>query len=98
MSKFKILSLVIAGIYILIAYFGGKAVEGFTGILGISLLLGLLCIWFGDELGGMVGGYLGHGRITSPTPGVVVRFVGWLLLVLLPIIGYILHKSIYQNR
>jgi len=96
MSKSRLLSLVVAGIYILIAYFGGRAVEGFTGILGISLILGLLCIWFGDELGGMVG-YLGHGRITSRTPGEIVRFVGWLLLALLPIIGYILHKSIYQK-
>ena len=97
MSKSRLLSLVVAGIYILIACFGGKVVEGFAGVLGISLVLGLPCIWFGDELGGMVWGRLGNAQITSRTPGAVVRFVGWLLLVLLPIIGYILHKSIYQK-
>ena len=96
MSISRLLSLVIAGIYILIAYLGSKAVQGFTGVLGIALLLGLACIWFGDELGGMCG-YLGHARITSTTPGGFVRFVGWLFLVLLPIIAYILHKSISQN-
>jgi hypothetical protein len=96
MSIQRLVSILVTGIYLLIAYFGGKNVAGFRDILGISLVLGLPCIWFGDELGGMVG-YLGHARITSTTPGSVVRFVGWLLLLFLPVLGYILSKYAVGN-
>lgn len=92
LSISRLVSLLVTCIYVLIAYWGGKSVEGFKNTLGISLVLGIPCIWFGDELGEMVGGRLGHARITSSTPGCVVSFVGWLLLLFLPILGYILHK------
>ncbi len=92
MSVQRLVSLIVTFIYSLIAYFGSKRVAGFRDMLYISLVLGLPCIWFGDELGGMVGGRLGHSQITSTTPGSVIRFVGWLLLLFLPLFGYILHK------
>ncbi len=92
MSLSRLISLFVTIIYLLIAYLGGEKVAGIRGILYLSLILGLPCIWFGDELGGMVGGYLGHAQITSQTPGSIVRFVGWLLLFLLPVLVFILHK------
>lgn len=93
MSISRILSLLVAGIYILIAYFGGKAVEGFRGALGIAFLLGLPCIWFAEQLGEMVG-YLGHARISSTTPGGFVKFIGWLILIFLPVLAFMLQKHI----
>ena len=91
MSISRLLSLLVAGIYVLIAYFGGPKVAGFTSLLGAAFVLGLPCIWFGDALGSMLGP-MGHGRIDTRTPEAVVRFLGWLLLLFLPILGYILCK------
>jgi len=81
--------LIVAGIYVFIACFWSEAVEDFAGVLFVALLLGLPCIWFGDELGKAMGP-IGHGRIDTSTPGCLIRFVGWLLLVILPFIGFII--------
>jgi len=91
MSKSRLLSLLIAGLYLLVLLITylkggfdeepqGESIKVLLGILG-WLFLSLGCIWFGDELGGMLG-YLGHGRINSTTPGCLVRFMGWVLLFL----------------
>ena len=48
------------------------------------LLLPMACIWFGDELGELtnIGLYLSGGvPISQSTPGRLVRFVGWLVLL-----------------
>jgi hypothetical protein len=86
------ISLSIAIIYILLFGFGlvlsgdlkempiVKIVELAFGIifwLGISVG----CIWFGDELGeGMVGAH--YGLVSSPSPGWLVKLLGWILLIL----------------
>lgn len=50
--------------------------------LAILFLLGPLgAILFSDALGGYTGPARG-GYITTPTPGCVVKWIGWLLLVL----------------
>ena len=53
--------------------------------VGLSLILPMACIWFSDAMGGYTGVGMGRPAITSPTPGCLVAFAGWLLL-LLPII------------
>ena len=94
MSKSRLLSLMVTGVYILIAYMCREAVPTYMWYLLVPMGWGLACIWFGDELGGIVGGTLGSAQITSTTPGEVVRFVGWLLLVLLPIAAFILQRLV----
>jgi hypothetical protein len=97
MTKSRLFSLILACVYLAIADLWGDAVEGFTGVLGVALVVGLACIWFGDELGDMLGGMLGHAPISSTTPGNFVKFVGWLLLVCLPVIAIILEKCVLGN-
>ena len=62
-----------------------KAWQGDNDQLALFLILPLGCIWFSDAMGGYTGMGMGSGAITSPTPGFLIAFVGWLLL-LLPII------------
>lgn len=53
----------------------------------LYFIIPFACIWFGDILGE----YTGHWnvQITSETPGIIIKFVGWLFLVL-PVIVYFL--------
>jgi hypothetical protein len=92
MERFKWLSLVIAGLYVLflgVECASGPASEGSSsrdlleGIAGIVFWLGLSlgCIWYGDELGG---GLMGarFGLVSSPSPGWAMQLMGWILLLL----------------
>jgi hypothetical protein len=79
----RILSGLLAVIYIVMAFAGGG---GETGLKVVAfVILPLACIWFGDEMGGYIGPTWGAG-ITAPSPGLIVCIAGWLLL-LLPIIA-----------
>ena len=49
----------------------------------VYMALPMVAIWFGDELGSVKGGFR---QFDSPTPGVIVRICGWLLLLLTPIV------------
>lgn len=86
----KILSLLIAAGYLLFAgiTLGGEIL--FKMLL--FLIFPLVCIWFGDEIGGFIG-FRGLGRpaITKASPGGLIRFMGWffLLLPLLFIITFV---------
>lgn len=46
-----------------------------------ALVIPLACIWFGDEMGNLY--ITKFSTITDSSPGGVVRFVGWLVLVVL---------------
>jgi hypothetical protein len=83
----KILSLIIAVIYLVIAGLAG----GIGAIIRvcIMLVLPLGCIWFGTAMGGYTGTMRLH-PITSSSPGWLVRIVGWILL-LLPVIVLIIY-------
>jgi hypothetical protein len=91
MSISKILSLVVAGIYLavpLLAYLIEKdeeALKAFIVIIGF-LVLPLACIWFGDEMGDW-GGTMRLRAITSSSPGIFVVVMGWVIL-LLPVFIY----------
>jgi hypothetical protein len=90
-SKSRLLSLVVAGVYLVIlviAYLVGvfddetqeDVVKGVLGVV-VWILLSLACIWFGDEMGeGLIGARF--GLISSPSPGWAVKFIGWILLLL----------------
>lgn len=86
MNRDRILSGLLAVIYILVAFCAGGAEAGFKVAAFVVLPLG--CIWFSDTVGGYIGPAW-RGAITGPTPGLVVRVAGWLLLLLPAIIGIV---------
>jgi hypothetical protein len=79
MSLSRKLSGIVAGIYLLIG-FAAEGGEGAAKVV-IGLLLPLACIWFSEAMGGYTGATFSAG-ITEPTPGVIVWFLGWVLLLL----------------
>jgi hypothetical protein len=85
----RFLSLVIAAGYLSIVLFapGYRSIPGRLGAglaVAAYLLIPLLCIWFGDEMGNYIGSLPGPA-INKPTPGCLVRIGGWVLL-LFPVI------------
>jgi hypothetical protein len=50
------------------------------------MILPLAAIWFGDELGGYSSGF----HVNAPTPGIAVKLLGWVLLLLTPLVVYAL--------
>ena len=86
------MSLVIASAYFvlpLLAVVGkqGSIKEVVVIVLAAAgyLVMPLLCIWFGDEMGGYMGALPGPA-INKPTPGCLVKLCGWFLLFLPAII------------
>ena len=81
--KGRIISLSIALIYIIFAFFVGNF------LILLDILFPLACIWFGDELGRYTA--LWGLRPFRQTPGYFVKFVGWILL-LVPAIGIVYNE------
>ena len=95
MEWWKILSLVIAALYIIgvILSFSGdnsdtktspedalKRVFGTFVGMSFWLAISLGCIWYGDDLGeGLIGAKF--GLISQVSPGWLVAFMGWVLLL-----------------
>ena len=75
----RALSGLLAIIYIAVACVGSGAEFGFKA--GMLVVLPLACIWFGEAMGGYIGP-TPHGGFTSPTPGLVVCILGWVILIL----------------
>lgn len=82
------ISVIVSSVYFAIAL----QATGINNIVRMSILpiAALVCIWFGDQLGGYTG-FTGRGYITQKTPGSFVRFFGWLLLALPPVMWLILR-------
>lgn len=80
----KLLSLALSAAY-LVAALTSKDVEVILSVLGF-VLLSLAFIWFGDEIGDYTG-WVELRPITARTPGGMIRFVGWILL-LLPAVAF----------
>jgi len=79
----KIISLVLATANLVLAYwFGGPKV--FSGYLVVQITP-LACIWFDDELGELVISYWKR----TPSPGYLVNFVGWIVLLVLGLINVV---------
>jgi hypothetical protein len=76
----RLIFLIVAFIYLVLRSIFGGLLALLLGLL--SLVIPFLLFWFGDELGAYAG--FGHGRkITRPTPGFMIRGVGWLYLLYL---------------
>ena len=79
LNKNRIFSSLLAAVYI----FGGFATGGGEGgfkVMGF-VILPLACIWFGNAMGG----YTGPSTdiwISTPSPGVIVCILGWMMLIL----------------
>jgi hypothetical protein len=86
----KALSALVALAYVGIALLAGAGWE--TIKLVAFLVLPLACIWFSDELGSFTGVMRGQ-YVNAQTPGCLVAFGGWLLLMLPVIVGVIQHFS-----
>jgi hypothetical protein len=78
----RILSGLVAAFYLVVAANHGGAELAFK--CAIFLLLPLGCIWFSDAMGGYTGlGLLKFGApITKESPGLLVCFMGWVVLFL----------------
>ncbi len=77
----RIISLGIAGMYLVAAFIYG----GWELLLMalVVLIMPVAMIWFGEEIGDYVGGFhrIGKPYITKRSPGSLVAFFGWLLLM-----------------
>jgi hypothetical protein len=88
--KSRILSGVIAAGYVVLAYLTSDGETTFK--VGMVLILPLACIWFSEEMGSFTGVMRGHA-VTSESPGCLVAFCGWVLLLLPVIIGLVTYFS-----
>jgi len=88
----KILAMLIALSYLAAMIFeDGLDIHVAKGILG--LLLPLALIWFPEQLGSFTG-YVGRGcNIQTETPSILVSVMGWMILIGLPALIYLLTKS-----
>ncbi|HNT36734.1 MAG TPA: hypothetical protein PKH07_17230 [bacterium] len=86
----RILSAIIAIIYLSVAYLGGGS-EGAIRC-ALFLFLPMACIWFSEEMGSFTGVMRGH-YINAETPGCLVALGGWFVLMLPFIIWIIEHFS-----
>ncbi len=98
MSIDKIISLTVVICWLIAAWIVGPIDDGVKAnsskgtllmVVGV-LLFPLGLIWFGEELGDYVGS-TGQVPITQRTPGCLVKFFGWA--VLLAIIGVWIYKA-----
>ena len=88
LNKNRILSALVAVIYIIAAFVTGGG-EASCKVL-IFVIMPLACIWFSDAMGGYTG-LTTSTPITAPSPGVIVCILGWLVLLLPIIMGIIVY-------
>ena len=60
--------------------------------IGVLFLLPLACIWLPESLGKFTG-VMGLQAITAQTPAFLVSAAGWLLLVVVPLIAYVVAAT-----
>lgn len=64
--------------------------------LAVPILLATACIWLPEELGEYTG-VVHYSTITARTPAVLVRVVGWLVLLGAPPIALVLAREATAN-
>ncbi len=79
MTKGRIISAAIAVFYVVVASLTSGAEAAFKLIAFLILPLG--CIWYGEALGSFKGLMRGQ-YVDTATPGCLVTFVGWIILLL----------------
>lgn len=72
--------------------YNSRGIES-LGVVVLFLILPLACIWFSETLGNYTGPSFFKGNrydyftsIDKETPGCMIALVGWILLLLLPLI------------
>ncbi len=81
----RILSLIVAGGYLVAAYLSSGSDVLFK--ITLFLFLGIACIWFGDPLGKITGFiWIGNINVSQETPGSIIKVLGWIVLLLVPAI------------
>lgn len=84
----KILGLVIATAYaVVLCLHEGAAALKYCA----ALLLPLAFIWFPEEIGSATG-YFRSGYVNTQTPAIMITVMGWLFLVVLPVLLYLVLK------
>jgi hypothetical protein len=84
----KILSLLISIVYTVLAVIAG----GMDGLkCSAGLLLPLAFIWFSEEIGELTG-YYKTGYVNVKTPAIIISFIGWFILVGLPVILFFVKR------
>jgi hypothetical protein len=84
----KIVALMIGVLYVVFAIAQEGRLSTPVGKLVVAVLFPLALIWFPTEVGSVTG-YVGRGgRIDTETPPFLVSFVGWLLLLGIPVLVY----------
>ncbi len=79
----RTLSLIVASVYLVVAYLFA---DTYVLLKIISfLLVGIVCIWFGDPLGRLTG-FMGNISVNQETPDSVIKILGWIVLLLVPAI------------
>ena len=80
----RFLSLILVGFSVAVALALGR-IDAMYKMIPL-IVFGLACIWYGDALGRITGfRWFGTINISRETPGGLLRFLGWILL-LLPLI------------
>lgn len=64
--------------------------EGIPLVLhtAMYLLLPMTCILYSENMGGATG-----GRITKSSPAFLVRFMGWVMLLLVPVLYHFIGQQ-----
>ena len=82
----RILSLTVAVAYLIFAIISGG--KDTWPIMLMFLLIPLGCIWFAEEFGGFTGLGANLISISKTTPGLFIRIVGWVLLLMPAVVLY----------
>ncbi len=84
----KLLSLVVASAYLALAFsFKSGAL---VGHFVVCLVPALALIWFPEQLGSFTGWYSHGCEVKSETPAILVSIMGWIFLLGLPVLAYLL--------
>ena len=89
----KVLSLLLAAAYLIAAFTSATPETGLRVLL--FLLLPMACIWFSEELGEFTGNWGGQ-HIDQKSPGCVLTFVGWVML-LMPLLAVLFLKLLVKR-
>ena len=86
----KVLGLLVAiGFVIAMILEGGVGMNIAQGSL--ALMLPVALIWFPEEFGSFTG-YIGRGgNINTETPPILISTIGWLILLGIPFLVYVLQ-------
>ena len=90
----KIISLVIVAFYFLLAFLRPeKEAEALAQCSSLAFL-GLLLVWFADYMEYVVG-WLGHGKVDGYQPAIIIQILGWIIIVFIAPILYLIQDSLY---